>query len=472
MEVERTWGCVTKTLANGQDYTVYIRLSPSATGIQGLLEYPSHRALLATSEIKGTEWILRDSFGRVALEAEPSGEDLRVISLRGATTKCLATPANGPTVPAYIAPPAIHDVPANGLAQTPPMGWNSWNKFAGAIDDLTVRQIADAMVSSGMRDAGYNYVNIDDGWQGTRDSDGNIRSNPKFPDMKALADYVHTRGLKLGLYSSPGPLTCAGYPGSYGHEAQDAKTFAKWGIDYLKYDWCSARWIYRPDEMRAVYQRMGEALQATDRPIVFSLCQYGWANVWEWGTKVGGNLWRTTNDIHDSWRSMQEIASFQPSISPFASSAGWNDPDMLEVGNGGMSETEYRSHLSLWSVLRAPLLSGNDIRHMDPGILSILINRDVIAIDQDPQGKGTVLRRNFGTVEVWSRQLGGGDTAMVVMNLADTPTDFNLTPSEYGLAALNRYKDLWTHEEHRIDGDKLSLSIAPHGVAFLRFQRS
>ena len=220
-------------------------------------------------------------------------------------------------LPPRLPLPALHDVPDNGLARTPPMGWNSWNKFARKIDDISVRGMADAMVASGMRDAGYTYINIDDTWEGPRDAQGNITGNLKFPNMKGLADYVHSKGLKIGIYSSPGPKTCGGYEGSFGHEEQDAKTYAAWGFDYLKYDWCSAGRIYKDSDMRAVYQKMGDALLATGRPIVFSLCQYGDDDVWKWGAKVGGNLWRTTGDINDSWKRMDEIGFKQFEIASY-----------------------------------------------------------------------------------------------------------------------------------------------------------
>ena len=221
--------------------------------------------------------------------------------------------------PARLPLPALHDLPDNGLVRTPPMGWNSWNKFAGKVDDAAVRSMADAMVSTGMSKLGYVYINIDDTWQDKRDADGNIVPNRKFPDMKALADYVHSKGLKIGIYSSPGPKTCAGYEGSFGHEVQDAKTYAAWGIDYLKYDLCSARNIYNStqDDLQGLYQKMGEALQETHRPIVYSLCQYGEADVWKWGTRTGGNLWRTTGDIRDEWESMDRIGFSQLEIASY-----------------------------------------------------------------------------------------------------------------------------------------------------------
>jgi alpha-galactosidase len=285
------------------------------------------------------------------------------------------------------------------------MGWNSWNKFQRKVDDQVVREIADAMVKDGMRDAGYLYVNIDDTWEGARDASGVLLPNAKFPDMRALADYVHRKGLRLGIYSSPGPKTCAGYEGSYQHEAQDAKTWAEWGIDYLKYDWCSAARVYAPDQatMQAAYAKMGTALLASGRSIVYSLCQYGMLDVGEWGAKVGGNLWRTTDDIGDRWVSMQNIGfNLQSGREKYAGPGHWNDPDMLEIGNGGMSDTEYRTHMSLWSLLAAPLLAGNDLRDVTPGILEILTNKEVIAVDQDPLGKqGTRVSRQ-GDAEVWA----------------------------------------------------------------------
>lgn len=368
----------------------------------------------------------------------------------------------------YIAPPTLHDVPDNGLAKTPPMGWNSWNLFAGKVDDPTVRTIADAMVSSGMRDAGYIYVNIDDTWEGVRDSNGNLQTNHKFPDMKALADYVHSKGLKLGIYSGPGPRTCAGYPASYGHEEQDAKTFAAWGIDYLKYDWCSAAKIYKDSELQPVYQKMGGALEATGRLIVYSLCEYGRGQVETWGTKVGGNLWRTTGDINDSWSSMIGNLEKQVPTAPYAGPGHWNDPDMLEIGNGHMTDDEYRTHMSLWVLVAAPLLAGNDIRNMSEATKAILLNKEVIAVDQDPLGKQASPVKN-GDTETWVKPLADGSVAVGVVNLGDSATQATVNASDLHLpGAVKNARDLWKHQDVQFTDGKYTAEVPSHGVLMLR----
>ena len=252
--------------------------------------------------------------------------------------------------PRPIPPPKLIDLPYNGLAKTPPMGWSSWNKFGCRVTDRLIRETADALVSSGMKDAGYVHLNIDDCWQGERDGKGVLHSDrERFPDMKGLAKYIHGKGMKVGIYSSPGPKTCAGYNGSYGFEEQDARTYASWGIDYVKYDWCSAGKLYRHDEMRAVFQKMGRALQATRRPMVYAISQYGLADVWVWGPKAGSNLWRTTTDIGANWASISEIGfDKQENLAAYAGPGRWNDPDMLEVGNGDLRVDEQRTHMSLW----------------------------------------------------------------------------------------------------------------------------
>ena len=374
--------------------------------------------------------------------------------------------------------PELHDVADNGLARTPPMGWNSWNKFAGKVDDAAVRGVADAMVSSGMKKAGYVYVNIDDTWEGPRDASGNITTNTKFPDMKALADYVHSKGLKIGIYSSPGPKTCAGYEGSYGHEEQDAKTYAAWGIDYLKYDWCSADRIYKDAEMQPVYQKMGDALLKTGRPIVYSLCQYGRDEVWKWGAKVGGNLWRTTGDISDRWQSLDRIGFGtatagrlrQIDIAPFIQVGHWNDPDMLEIGNGGMTGDEYRTHMSLWSLLAAPLLAGNDLRTMTDEIKSILMNAEVIAIDQDADGKPVKrISDAEATAVVLARPLHDGSLAVGLFNRGDAPQAVSIAWASVDLAGKTlQARDLWKHADVPLTGDSYAPTVPAHGVVLLR----
>ncbi len=376
--------------------------------------------------------------------------------------------------PAELAPrhkplPDFKPIPANGLAKTPPMGWNSWNKFNRKIDDKTVREIADAMVSSGMKDAGYLYVNIDDTWEAKRDAEGKILTNEKFPDMKALADYVHSKGLKIGIYSGPGPRTCAQFEGSYLHEEQDAKSFAAWGIDYLKYDWCSATAVYRPDEMRGAYQKMALALRATGRPIVYSLCQYGWLDVGEWGGAAGGNLWRTTGDIRDQWQSMANIGFNQNGREKFAGPGRWNDPDMLEIGNGGMTDTEYRTHMSLWCMLAAPLLAGNDLRSMSKETIEILTNREVIAIDQDKLGAQGLRVKQDGELEVWKKPLAKG-VAVALFNRSGAPAKMGVKWPEVGVNKKNpKVRDLWAHTDIKAKGE-YSVEVPSHGVVMLRVQ--
>jgi alpha-galactosidase len=358
---------------------------------------------------------------------------------------------------------------AADLAQTPPMGWNSWNKFGAHVDDKTVREIADAIVSSGMKDAGYVYVNIDDTWEGKRDEQGNIQSNEKFPDMKALADYVHSKGLKIGIYSSPGPQTCAKYEGSYQHEEQDAKTWAAWGIDYLKYDWCSAEKVYKREDMPAVYKKMSEALKAAGRPIVFSLCQYGLDKVWQWGPSAGGNLWRTTGDIDDNWRSMSRIGfDRETGLESYAGPGHWNDPDMLEIGNEGMSEIEYRTHMSLWAMLAAPLLAGNDLRHMADETKAILTNREVIAIDQDPLGKQGYRVSKAASEEIWIKPLTGGAVAVALFNRGEMSALMSVHWRDLELKGKLNVRDLWAHVDRGKIKDEYVAEVPAHGAVLIR----
>jgi alpha-galactosidase len=364
------------------------------------------------------------------------------------------------------------------LAATPPMGWNSWNHFAGKVDDKAVRSAADAMVSSGMRDAGYTYINIDDTWEAGRDAQGNIQTNSKFPDMKALADYVHSKGLKIGIYSSPGSKTCAHFEGSLGHETQDANTYAAWGIDYLKYDLCGLRDQMKGQSHEAAhkimvdaYIKMHDALVATGRPIVYSLCQYGEDAVWEWGTSVGGNLWRTTGDINDHYSRMAEIGFSQAGLAKFAAPGHWNDPDMLEVGNGGMNADEYRTHMALWAILAAPLLAGNDLSTMTPETIAILTNRDVIAIDQDKAGKQGDRVDTEGPIEIWSRTLADGSKAIGIFNRQPSPLTAHVDLRKLGITAQSTVRDLWLGKDLGSLGTDFHPVVPGHGVIFLKVSK-
>ncbi len=331
------------------------------------------------------------------------------------------------------------------IAPTPPMGWNSWNHFAAHVTDADVRSAADMLVSTGMRDAGYIYVNVDDTWQGKRDAQGVLHPNDRFPDMKGLGDYIHSKGLKFGIYSSPGAKTCGGYEGSLGHEAQDAKMYAEWGVDFLKYDLCSFQEnmnkvkAEHPDDpsaaknlMIAAYGKMGGALKATGRPILYSLCQYGVDQPWKWGPGIGAQMWRTTDDIDDSYGRMIAIGFSQAGLSKYAGPGRWNDPDMLEVGNGKMTEDEYKTHMSLWVILAAPLLAGNDLSKMTDTDKSILMNKEAIAIDQDSLAKQGDRLYQSGDFDVWTKPLSGGRVAVGLFNRSWDNRDVSVDLAEIG----------------------------------------
>jgi alpha-galactosidase len=370
---------------------------------------------------------------------------------------------------------------AQAVTLTPPMGWNSWNHFADKVTDKDIRDSADQLVATGMKDAGYVFVNIDDTWEGERDANGVLHTNAKFPDMKALVDYVHSKGLKIGIYSSPGPRTCGGYEGSLGHEEQDAKMYAEWGIDYLKYDLCSfneeVMLKQAPGDsagqmrlMIAAYSKMDKALKSTGRPIVYSLCQYGWDAAWEWAPSVGGNLWRTTDDIDSKWDRIAVIGFGQAGLEKYSGPGHWNDPDMLEVGNGELTLPENRSHFSLWAILAAPLLAGNDLPHMKPEIKAILTNRDVIAIDQDRLGEQGARAYTDGEVEVWTRHLAGGALAIAVFNTGSprySTHPFHLSLRKLGLKDSQAGKDLWTGKTVELT-DNMPFELTSHDVLLVR----
>jgi alpha-galactosidase len=366
------------------------------------------------------------------------------------------------------------------LAATPPMGWNSWNKFACNVNEELIKSVADSMVTNGMKQAGYEYVVIDDCWQIQRDENGNIVADPqRFPSgIKALADYVHSKGLKFGLYSDAGSKTCAGRPGSQGHEFQDAMQYARWGADYLKYDWCNTG----TRNAQEAYQTMSTALLATGRPMVFSLCEWGAAKPWLWAKGIG-NLWRTTGDISDKWSSkkkwedgscceygMVDILDQQVDLSGFAGPGHWNDPDMLEVGNGGMTIPEYRAHFSFWALLAAPLIAGNDVRSMSPEIKEILTNSEVIAVNQDQLGRQGQRVKKEGDLEVWSKMLADGSRAVILFDRGANEAEVTVAWEEIGYPAhvAAKVRDLWAHKDLGSSTGTFSAKVASHSVVMVR----
>jgi alpha-galactosidase len=387
---------------------------------------------------------------------------------------------------AFVAALAFTSLPlaAQQLAATPPMGWNSWNWFARKVTDADIRKAADLIVSSGMRDAGYVYVNIDDTWEGKRDENGVLHTNEKFPDMKALADYVHSKGLKIGIYSSPGPQTCAHFEGSYGHEEQDAKTYAEWGIDYLKYDLCGLRQNMKqehPDDpdaqnrmMRDAYMKMHKAILKAGRPMVYSLCQYGNDQVWQWGPEVGANLWRTTGDIKENYDRMMILGLSEAGLGKYAGPGHWNDPDMLEVGNGKMTHDENITHMTMWAMLAAPLIAGNNLTEMSDDVRGILTNREVIAIDQDKLGKQAERVFAGEQVEIWSRPLADGSVAMAIMNVSGDRNQMHglkLPLKQIGFPNGAHARDIWAAKDLGTIKDTDVMTIPHHGVVLLKLTK-
>ncbi len=371
-----------------------------------------------------------------------------------------------------------------GLALTPPMGWNSWNTFASNINETVVKETAEAMVANGMRDAGYRYIVIDDCWsQKERDANGDLVADPaKFPSgMKALGDFLHARGFKFGMYGCAGSKTCGGYPGSMGHEYQDARRFASWGVDFLKYDWCNTG----TRDAREAYTTMRDAIHAAGRPMVFSICEWGHSKPWEWAGDVG-HMWRTTGDILDCYDCVQRWAQgwkvildlqyslVQPAdgqnngIGQYAGPGHWNDPDMLEVGNAGLTVPEARAHFSMWCMLAAPLIAGNDVRHMSPEIRAILTDKDVIAVDQDPLGKeGWRFRAEPGR-EIWVRQLSGDRWAVALLNTGSAPADLSVDfPSMWLFDGKFAVHDLWAKKDVGTNARVFTTHLATHDVALL-----
>jgi len=355
----------------------------------------------------------------------------------------------------------------NGLARTPPMGWNSWNHFGCDVSDRLIRETADAMVASGMRDAGYRYVVIDDCWQVVRDAQGRlVADSARFPDgIKPLADYVHAQGLKFGIYTDAGRKTCQGRPGTYGHEREDARTFASWGVDYVKEDWCYADSLDAPVQ----YGKFRDALRAARRPIVLSICEWGSFSPWDWGPTTG-HLWRTTTDIEDKWTSVLDNLDISAQHAAAARPGAWNDPDMLEVGNGGMTDGEYRAHFSLWAIMAAPLIAGNDLRTMTPATRDILTNREVIAVDQDSLGvQGTVVQEDPPEHQVWVKPLRDGSRAVVLLNRSITADSITATWWRLRLpAGPALVRDLWAHADVGTFTDKFTTLVPAHGAVMVR----
>src|SRR3954463_783866 len=378
--------------------------------------------------------------------------------------KILALPAT--SLSALV---AWTNAPQTRLALTPPMGWNSWNHFYCNVSDSLIRGTADAMVSSGMRDAGYKYVVIDDCWQTSRDARGVIVPDPvRFPNgIKPLADYVHSKGLRFGIYTDAGLKTCQGRPGTYGHEEQDARTYASWGVDYVKEDWCNATGLNAPKQ----YALFRKALNKTGQPIVLSICEWGSNQPWDWAPSVG-NLWRTTDDIEDRWSSM--LANLDQSAQHYraARPGAWNDPDMLEVGNGGMTDDEYRAHMSLWAMQAAPLIAGNDLRTMSAETKSILTNPEVIAVDQDSLGaQGTLVSSGPPERQVWSKRLQDGSRAVVLLNRGTAADSIRVSFRRAGIRTDSAsVRDLWRHEDRGRFRGSYAAVVPGHAAVMVRLK--
>jgi len=400
------------------------------------------------------------------------------------------------------------------IGLTPAMGWNSWNCFASAVTEEKIKAAADAMVSSGLINHGWTYINIDDYWQVHRDSrdvtlqgphrsdDGVILPNPRFPDMKGLADYVHAKGLRVGLYSSPGPWTCGGCVGSFDHELQDAQQYAAWGFDYLKYDWCS----YTPGletnrgvvgwsgtgarnvngaggadvpKMQHPYQIMASALAKQNRDILFSFCQYGMGKVWEWGADIGGNSWRTTGDITDTWNSMANIGFNQAGHEKFAGPGHFNDPDMLVVGkvgwgprlrNSRLTPNEQYTHISLWCLLSAPLLIGCDMTQMDEFTIGLLSNDEVLAVDQDPLGHQAGRVAKNDSLEVWSKDMADGSKAVGLFNRGNEEATVTVNWADLGIKGRQTVRDLWRQKDIGRFSGKFETKVPRHGVVLVKIK--
>lgn len=361
------------------------------------------------------------------------------------------------------------------LARTPPMGWNDCFRFAcWEKSDAIIRANADALVSSGMRAAGYEYVNVDGCWQGQRDAKGFLHPNERFPDMKALGDYLHSKGLKFGLYSTPGPKDCEDFEGSFGHEEQDAQTFAAWGVDFLKYDWCTAGSVYKPEEMPAAYRKMYDAIRRTGRPMVYSLCQYGLRAVWRWGPEVGANLWRTTTDIATpnylagDYYQVTLVGFQQNGLEKFAGPGHWNDPDILQIGLHKMNHDEARTQMALWCILAAPLLAGNDLPSMLKDTRDILTNPEVIAVDQDSLGVQGHRVGQEGPLEVWMKPLADGSKAVGLFNRSEGELPMSVRFADIGAGPSAHVRNLWERKDLGTLIGSYTANVPRHGVVLIK----
>ncbi len=384
------------------------------------------------------------------------------------------------------------------LAPRPPMGFMTWNYFGVNINEQDIKTLADAMFESGLRDLGFNYIFIDDGWQGGRDNKNNMIADPqKFPSgMKALVDYVHSKGMKIGIYSDAAQLTCAGYTASLGFEEQDAKTFAKWGFDYLKYDYCGAPSDWQTAIHR--YEKMANALRNSGRDIVLGVCEWGDRQPWLWAKKAGGQLWRTTADVRDKWYSgskvnkpselhgrgagILDILNLNAELSAYAGINGWNDPDMLvvglygkkgapssDLGGKGCTDTEYQSQMSLWCLMAAPLMITCDVRNMNDATKGILTNKEIIAIDQDPLGKQAVRIINDDVWQVFVKPLANGDTALGILNISNKEQTSNINLNSLGITGLKKAKDLWSKKTIKLDTkNNFKVKVASHETKVYR----
>lgn len=373
----------------------------------------------------------------------------------------------------------------NKLAMTPPLGWNSWNVWGTQVNAERVKAAADELLATGLADHGFQYVNIDDAWEAGRDAAGVIQTNSKFPDMKGLGNYIHSKGLRFGIYSSPGPATCGGYTGSYQHEAQDARSYADWGVDYLKYDWCSYSGVAGGRDLPALqkpYAAMRTALDGVDRDILYSLCQYGDGDVWTWGASkaIRGNCWRTTGDIQDNWGSMHSIYENQAGHEAYAGPGHWNDPDMLMVGTVGfgnphpthLAKNEQILHVSMWCLLSAPILIGCDLTKLDPFTLALLSNDEALDIDQDPLARpARLVRSDAGIGEVWARPLFDGSQAVGLANPNPWASRITVHWSELGLKGAHPVRDLWLHTDTGKHSDEYSVDVPAHGCVLLKVSR-